>query len=167
MEARLIDCNSIPQKTRLVGTPGREGRREHRGRMRACLGVEVADVGGGVLVALRGVLAQQVGAYARRDARGHGERDARAGAAWRGVTCTRVRRSGSNDDNEREEEGRCSSSGDDDEQLQSERGLGFVLPTSFLKLGALTRACLLTPKSSSPPPRSQAVQLLSASPCSS
>jgi hypothetical protein len=36
------------------------------------LGVEVADVGRGILVALSGVLAQQVGAYAGRDARRHG-----------------------------------------------------------------------------------------------
>lgn len=42
------------------------------GRECADLGVEVADVGGGILVALRGVLAQQVGAHAGRDARRHG-----------------------------------------------------------------------------------------------
>ena len=36
------------------------------------LRVEVADVGRGILVALRGVLAQQIGAHAGRDARRHG-----------------------------------------------------------------------------------------------
>lgn len=36
------------------------------------LRVEVADVGGGVLVALRRVLPEQVSAHARRDAGGHG-----------------------------------------------------------------------------------------------
>lgn len=36
------------------------------------LRVEVADVGGGVLVALRRVLSEKVRAHARRDARRHG-----------------------------------------------------------------------------------------------
>jgi hypothetical protein len=35
------------------------------------LRVEVPDVGGGVLVALRRVLAEEIGAHARRDARRH------------------------------------------------------------------------------------------------
>ena len=35
------------------------------------LGIEVADVGRGVLVAFGGVLAQLIGAHARRDARRH------------------------------------------------------------------------------------------------
>ncbi len=47
------------------------------------LGVEVADVGGGVLVPLRRVLPEQVGAHAGRDARRHARLRAPAGGGRR------------------------------------------------------------------------------------
>lgn len=50
----------------------RDRERERELHSETYLGVEVADVGGGILVALRGVLAQQVGAHSGRDARRHG-----------------------------------------------------------------------------------------------
>jgi len=51
-----------------VAREGEVGREAGNPNLR----VEVADVGGGVLVALRRVLSQQVRAHARRDARRHG-----------------------------------------------------------------------------------------------
>jgi len=63
----------------MAGSDGAGGRGERHWKARfggteteSYLRVEVANVGGGILVALSGVLAQQVGAHAGRDARRHG-----------------------------------------------------------------------------------------------
>jgi hypothetical protein len=71
-EGQRAECERVHSWRDRMGQGGYR-RAELEGRRGSSyLGVEVADVGRGILVALSGVLAQQVGAHAGRDARRHG-----------------------------------------------------------------------------------------------